>query len=331
MQTDTASWTKELTPEMRAELRELHKLDPWVTARKLALLLGIWAVLGTIAVSVDSLFIRIPCWIVMGFAFHGLGVFMHEGAHGMLFQKGPLDRIVGFLCGLPIFFSCSNYKATHDLHHKYENTKDDPDNLEANFPNPVIRFVVYYAWYAVGMLMYITLITATGPFRARTLKERALCVLETAMMAAVYYGLYVLATRYGLGRVLLNGWLMGVPFAIVVANVRGLAEHTQLWHRDPPDPLKSTRTTLTSPFVSFFFNNQNYHMEHHLFPRVPWYNLPKVHALLRPIYEKRQASVCKGYAHYVAGALKYGPNRTLSYRPGDHAAVPDPPRRPAHA
>lgn len=308
------SWKSKLTPEIEAKIKELEKNEPKYHA-KILLLFAIWLGFGAVAVYVPYLWVRIPCWIMMGFAMHGLGVFMHEGAHNMLFG-GAIDRVIGFFCGLPLLFSCSNYRATHILHHRYENTDKDPDNLEANMPFKPLRWLVFYGWFIVGMPMYVSLLVLVGPFRAETWKERFACVLETTLMVGTYYGVYLAVTNYGLWDVFFNGWLMGLAAAIIIANVRGLAEHTILHHTDPPNQLKSTRAIRTNGFIRFFFNNQNYHLEHHLFPRVPWYNLGKVHELMRPIYEAEQAAVCPTYGQYLATAFRYGPTKHVRYENG---------------
>ena len=36
----------------------------------------------------------------------------------------------------------------------------------------------------------------------------------------------------------------------------------------------------------FLFLYSNYHLEHHYFPRVPFYNLRKLHMALRPLYAR---------------------------------------------
>ena len=307
------AWSAQLSPQMRDQLRDLHRIEPWKHG-KILLLFAIWFACGAIAIHTPTLWVRIPCWIIIGFCLHGLGVFMHEGAHNCLFRK-PFDRVIGFLCGLPVFFSCSNYRATHMLHHKYENSAQDPDNLEANFPFKPLRWLIYYSWLFVGMPMYILLVTVTGPFRAESAKERFYCVLETVLIAGFFTMVFTLASRHNAGSIVTNGWALALPFAVLVANIRGLAEHTLLRHEDPPNQIKSTRSLPSNRFISFFFNNQNYHLEHHLFPRVPWYNLPKVHQVLKPLYEKEEASVCPSYAQYMADALRYGPLKAVRYTP----------------
>jgi len=308
-----AAWRNAIPDEVRRQISGLYQITAWTRA-KILVLLGIWGACAALAITIDSLWVRIPCWAIIGLVLHSLGVFMHEGAHGSLFRKPWLDRTVGFLCGVPAFFSCSSYRATHLLHHTYENTPQDPDNLQGNFPHPAMRAVMYYLWFIIGMPAYILLVTFTGPFRAHGWRNKLACVVEPLLIAAFYTTLFTLASRYHFGENLANGWAWGIPFAVIVANFRGLAEHTQLWHTEPPDPFHSTRSLVSNSFISFFFNNQNYHLEHHLFPALPWNVLGKVHNLLEPTYDQRGASVTKGYLSWIRDALRYGPNRTLSYR-----------------
>jgi len=319
----TESWRKSLTPEMRKKIAALHKMTFW-TYGKIPVLLGIWAICALIAIKVEPLWAKVPCWAMMGFVYHALGVFMHEGAHHAIFRNAWIDRPLGFLCGMVIFFPCSSYRATHLLHHQYENTMQDPDNLEASFPNKFLRTLIYWSFFIVGMPMYITQVTFTGPFRARGVRDTILAIIEPLAIAGLYFGLFTLAAKYAFGDLLINGWAMGIPFAILVANFRGLAEHTQLWHRDPPNPLKSTRTLKSNAFIRFFFNNQNHHLEHHLFPGAPWDSLDKIHDLLVDVYRKHDAAVVPGYLDWFRDAARWGPNRTISYQ--DARPVLDPPR-----
>ncbi len=309
-----SSWKNSLGPEMRESLRKLHELSLWTTL-KIPVLLGLWLVFGFLAVKIDNLALRIPCWLIIGYILHSLGIFMHEGAQGSLFRRGILDRIVGFACGIPIFFPCSSYRATHLLHHKFENTSKDPDNLNANLAQPFFRAALFYFWLLFGMPIYVALISITGPFRAEGWKNKLAAVLEPLLIAGFFYILFGLSGKYGWGDVLVNGWAMAIPFAVIVANFRGMSEHTQLKQSNPPDPFKTTRSLPSSKITSFFFNNQNYHLEHHLFPGVPWNNLDKVHRLLVPIYRERRASICANYLIWARDALRFGPLRTISYDP----------------
>ena len=51
---------------------------------------------------------------------------------------------------------------------------------------------------------------------------------------------------------------------------------------DTWDHRESTRTFYTNPFLGWLcYLNMQYHIEHHIFPGVPFYNLPKLHRLIK--------------------------------------------------
>ena len=73
--------------------------------------------------------------------------------------------------------------------------------------------------------------------------------------------------------------LLLVTFAHFLVGWFGLLTHMPQhvgMKPDIADWLQSTRTYLASPFVSFFYWNMNYHVEHHMYPAIPYYNLPKL-------------------------------------------------------
>ena len=312
-------WAHELTPEARTRLRELHRIERW---RLLKIPAFFAACFGSTAIAAwsASVWPAAPCCILAGFCLHGLGVFMHEGGHGNLTRNVGIDRLVGFLCGLPAGVSCSNYRATHELHHRFENTDADPDNMAARFPSSGLRSLVYYAWFFVGTPVYALFLMLTGPFRAAGWREKTLCIVETVLILAFHY----LLVTVWLDGAALNAWLGTLAAASIIANVRGLAEHTLLPQSAPANPFRSTRSTVSNRVVSFFFNNQNYHLEHHLFPRAPWYNLPALHALLESSYRDQQAAVCGGYLDYLATAILRGPMHETRYGTGVAASFNPP-------
>ena len=50
---------------------------------------------------------------------------------------------------------------------------------------------------------------------------------------------------------------------------------------DVYDHRLNTRTVLMNPVFDFLYMNMNYHVEHHMFPMVPYYALPKLHDLIK--------------------------------------------------
>ena len=139
-------WRRSLT---RAAARGTRRLAPpeCVDAGKPLILLAIWLACAAIAVTVDEIFVRVLCWIVIGGVLHCFGAFVHDCSHLSVFRKPWLDRSLGFLCGLPVFFPSASYRATHQLHHKYLNTAKDPGCTRGQFsrPAPACRDLLWLA------------------------------------------------------------------------------------------------------------------------------------------------------------------------------------------
>ena len=55
-------------------------------------------------------------------------------------------------------------------------------------------------------------------------------------------------------------------------------------------------------FWDFAFLNSNYHLEHHYFPGVPFYRLPRLQRALIPFYERNQMR-WQSYGRLVYGWL----------------------------
>ena len=60
----------------------------------------------------------------------------------------------------------------------------------------------------------------------------------------------------------------------------GLTQHLGL-AEDVTDHRLNSRTIYMNPFFRFVYWNMNYHVEHHLFPLVPYHALPRLHAAIK--------------------------------------------------
>ncbi|MBL9072168.1 fatty acid desaturase family protein [Tabrizicola sp.] len=72
----------------------------------------------------------------------------------------------------------------------------------------------------------------------------------------------------------------------------GLAENV-LDHR------LNSRTVYINPVSRFIYWNMNYHVEHHMFPMVPYHALPRLHALIRHDLPPAHPSILSAYAEII--------------------------------
>jgi fatty acid desaturase len=73
----------------------------------------------------------------------------------------------------------------------------------------------------------------------------------------------------------------------------GLAENV-LDHR------LNTRTVYMNPISRFIYWNMNYHIEHHMFPMVPYHALPRLHEVIKADLPPPSTSILDGYREVFA-------------------------------
>ncbi|MBI3112649.1 MAG: fatty acid desaturase family protein [Ignavibacteriales bacterium] len=284
-----------ITGEKRELLRRYQQLKPAYNGMMVFFLIQ-WLAAGMVMSAVDFLPVTLLCSLLMGFSVVGLPILMHEACHSLLSRNPMVNRWLGFLCGVPGLVSVSAYRSIHLIHHSHTRTDQDPDNIEQANGVPLPKVFLHYLVLVAGIYFYIPTVAVTGYKKGRKEMKSAILV-EYSLMLAIVAGAYILFPLESLVRY----WLIPLLIAAQLSNVRGLAEHGLM---STGNPFVDTRTVLSNRFVSFMMCNLNYHLEHHLFPGIPWYNLPKVHRLLRDEFQKAGASLYRSYSSFLADFFK---------------------------
>jgi fatty acid desaturase len=260
--------------------------------------------------------VRAAAWIVIALVIHGLAGLMHEAVHGLLCRSPLANRWAGFALALPALLGATAYRRIHLLHHRNNRTTQDPDDFARLSDDPRRLRSWFYAWLFIGCPIYVAHV-ATDGLRLSRGRERWIIVLEYGGIASIYLAALLLAFRTGRVDALLDVWAYPFLFVALFYGVRAHAEH-QLTR--PGHPLTETRTVVSNPVVSWFLCNTNYHLDHHLFPAVPWYGLPRLHTVLNPQYRAAGSHVHGSYARFLWDAIRLGV-RGVAPDPGDAAPV----------
>lgn len=298
-----SEWYRTLDPEKKRQIRRLHRIEPAWNLVGL-LFIAIWAATGYAIVHTPVWYLRIPGYVLISLVIHGMSNFMHEGIHGTLFRHKQFDRLFGFVMGAPSMFTVTAYGVNHLLHHKHTRTEQDPDDIRNFTADPRRLSLLYYLWLFFGMTFYVGRVSWVAMSHG-TPAERTRMVTERLILTVAGLGLLAASWWWGFFGVVMQVWIIPLLIASFYGNVRGWAEHTLT---DPGHPLTTTRTVTSNPLFSFLNINLNYHLEHHLFPGVPWYNLPKVHRILLDDYRAAGASVYRSYARFLFDAFRTGIN-----------------------
>jgi fatty acid desaturase len=294
---------RDVDPRAAAILQRLHQRNPrwnlvgllypilWITSAWLMERFSIWPV-------------QVAGIVIIGVSIQAMAILMHEALHRNFFRRPGPDRWAAFAFGSPAFFSGTAYKVAHLNHHRHTRTELDQDEI-SNYCRTRAQFrALFYAWFVVGTLLYFFIVPRKA-LSIATAVERRRIRGEYAAMLGIYAGVIAacIATRHV--RELLLYWLIPAQVAMAFSNVRGLAEHLCTGQGSV---ISRTRTTTSNVLVSFLMCNLNYHLEHHLFPGIPWYNLRKAHRVLLPLYAKTGAYIQGSYMDYAIRALHRGPD-----------------------
>jgi fatty acid desaturase len=281
--------------ELRAELgravsrdlmRDLHRKTGWrhllVGARQFAILaLATWAL-----VRFSSPLIWIPVAVVQGFTIFNFTVLLHEVVHHTIFSRRHprVERLLGWLYAVPSGLSASQFTRWHlDHHAELGSDEDDP---KRHHLSPKVNARWYKLLYATPVLFPIYFRAARA--EAATYPEelqRKIAVERRVAIAAHLSAIALLWYFFGVGAAL-RAHVIPVFFVFPIAfTLNRLGQHYDI---DPADPAKWGTLMKGNWFWDFAFLNSNYHLEHHYFPGVPFYRLPKLQRVLVPFYERKQ-------------------------------------------
>jgi fatty acid desaturase len=289
-----------LSQGLQTDIGSLRRLRPGRRVLEIAFFTALWV--ASIFAGLSAMDMAGPsAWLVRLMAIAGgaaaLNAFYllsHEGHHHLLFQRPAVNHAANVLLCVPLLHSPSAYRVLHELHHRHLGGPGDPDEYRNYTDSPRLRWVLQWIRLTMGTLVYMPLIPVVAWRRAGG-RERRWILAEYAGMGAVWVMVFAAVPL----PVLLQTWL--VPGIVVgyVSAVRALAQHA-LTHAT--DPALASRSVRSNAVVSFLLLNENYHLEHHLFPEVPSYNLPE---LRRRVTSRLDRTIeARSYTRFLAGFVR---------------------------
>jgi fatty acid desaturase len=213
-----------------------------------------------------KIYITVPATLIITVAMLRSAFMMHDATHRLLARRRSLNTLFGEICGLWIIIPLQVYSYFHLKHHAYELTDRDPGNLE----HLASRLKLHPT-----ILQWIVLLTGT---QLSTLQTAVAAVPLILLKGQWQYALEYLGVAVFFGILVLSGvfieiWLMPYLIASVIANILLISQHELTVSR--ASKFTRSRTIVSNRFVSWMLYNGNYHLEHHLFPKVPSRYLPK--------------------------------------------------------
>ena len=270
----------------RDELRELHRVRParhfLVLARHLALTLACGALLW----QGRWPWLWIPAAIVQGFNLLGFVILLHEQVHECIFRnKRPrLQALLGRLYTLPVGMSATQFKLWHLAHHdELGSENDDPKRAHLS-PKTNRRWVKFL--YATPALFFIY--ARASRSEADRYSDETRRVIRNERLVSFAGLLAIVATLFAVGGPWVGLRVWAVPLFCTFPLAFTLNRLGQHYNVDPDNPAAWSSRVDGNSIWRFLFLWSNFHIEHHYYPRVPFYNLTRLNGKLRPFFKKER-------------------------------------------
>jgi fatty acid desaturase len=243
---------------------------------------------------------------------HALAVLQHDAAHFRLLPSKKWNDVVAeVFLAWPILLSNHYFREYHFLHHCHIGTAKDGNRTQYgthtpsgeltpnwNFPKSKTHLALWAMLRLSGLAGIIYILKAIHRlFTKGTLRYRLLNLLY-------YVSILSLILWFHGGQILFLYWFVPLPTWFIFTNLLRIAgEHSAI-----PCSMRTaansnefyhlTRTTQPSWFDRIFVvpRQISYHLEHHLYPHIPFYHLPDLHVeLMKDENFRQQAHVTRTY------------------------------------
>jgi fatty acid desaturase len=263
----------------RDRLRELQRKNP----RRHLAMAAAWLAGGALGVVVAGQTTMPWLWPV-GIALAGLFAFngtvlLHEVLHGLVFagRRSTAERALAFAYALPCGIAPSQFTRWHlDHHAELGDPESDPKRRHLS-PKRNSRLLKLAYWTPALFPIYFRAARRESAAYEPGLRHR----IAAERWSAVGIHLGLAAALIGLG-----GWglwlrVHALPLLVAFPVWFALNRLGQHYDIEPNDPARWGTLMRPSPYLwDLLFLWSNYHLEHHYFPGVPAYRLPRLRRAL---------------------------------------------------
>lgn len=219
-------------------------------------------------------------------------VIAHDAAHYRLFRNRALNDIAGRITGGIVGISMPTYRVTHRLHHNHLYEKQDPDvPLNAGYPRGRAYLLTKLFKDLFGRTAFMTYRYFFGapainedsdganrPLNDTSPRLRAAARTDRWWVLGFHIAASLAAWASGSLLEYLLLWVLPLlTFLQPILRLRAICEHGAV--SDFSSPLTAARTNIGPRWLMwlFFPHHVNFHIEHHMYPSIPFYNLPRAH------------------------------------------------------
>ena len=295
-------------------VRELSRLMPYKSIFGIVLSwIGI-TLAFMLVLRYRSFFGYAAAFMLIGCCQHALFISGHDAIHGLLHNDKSVNRALTrwFIHG-PMLLGFDDAQENHLEHHRLLGATEDPDRYIYSMENKNSKIKIIM--FCAGLATFFRTVAKLTPF-GRASKD-----LKNKSSMAPAKKLFIEYLRSRLPSIILQPliigafWALGLPiwsyivlwiapiyFMVFLPNeIRTFCEHAVLILPDASADRSRLITFKPSFLEALYFSprNMSYHAEHHLWPTIPYYNLPRARSLIEAHKEITQET------SYLARLLRF--------------------------
>jgi len=248
----------------------------------------------------------------------------HETVHRTAFKTRWINEVFCYISFFQLHSEPLGFRWSHTFHHSNTlQTEGEYDHeIEVSRPTDLLKF--FLKFIPLTDLFYIhqssfvnTTKLALGIMnpgsKITAPKDQQKKIIKNARIILFIWFLIIIVSFY------FNTWwpiifyflptFVGRPLHFAVNVTQHLAAKV-----DIKDHRLSSYTIILNSILSFYYWHMEYHIEHHMFPTVPSYNLPKLHTMIKDQTPPAKKGLWGAYSEIIPAIIKQSkdPNYKIS-------------------
>ncbi|KPP91452.1 MAG: Fatty acid desaturase [Rhodobacteraceae bacterium HLUCCA08] len=285
----------------RAQMKALMQRADQPAIRDTILLYGCMIAFAGIGIALWPSWWSAPFWLAYGVLYGSASDSRwHECGHGTAFKTRTYNDWVYQIASFMIVRNPHAWRWSHARHHTDTIIVGRDPEIALMRPPDLARMIANFlglidAWNGWGRMLY----NAAG----RIHPEEADYIPETEYpkvirVARIWVAIYAatIALAIAIGSIL-PLMVIGLPrlYGAWHHVMTGVLQHGGLADNVVDHRLNS-RTVYMNPISRFIYWNMNYHVEHHMFPMVPYHQLPALHDRIKHDLPAPNRSIAEAFA-----------------------------------
>ena len=270
----------------RPQMKALMKRSDQPALRDAVILFTAMILFAGMGIALWPTWWSLPFWLAYGVLYgSAMDARWHECGHGTAFRTAWMNDVIYQIACFCMIRNPISWRWSHARHHTDTIIIGrDPEILAMRPPAALMIAVNFFGVIDVWRGLARMMLNASGrldPQEASYIpqSEQPKVIRVARVWLAIYAATIVLAVMLGS---ILPLMLIGLPrlYGAWHHVLTGILQHTGL-AENVTDHRLNTRTVYMNPISRFIYLNMNYHVEHHMFPMVPYHRLPELHALIK--------------------------------------------------